>query len=81
MNKTDFIAELAKKTGLSTADSEKVNEVIESNNLLGNAAKIVSQIAAKLNISEEQAQDILAKAKDIIGGGIMGKIKNPFGGQ
>ena len=81
MNKTDFIAELAKKTGLSAADSEKVNEVIESNNLLGNAAKIVSQIAAKLNISEEQAQDILAKAKDIIGGGIMGKIKNPFGGQ
>ena len=73
MNKTDFIAELAKKTGLSAADSEKVNEVIESNNLLGNAAKIVSQIAAKLNI--------LAKAKDIIGGGIMDKIKNPFGGQ
>ena len=76
MNKTDFIAELCKKTGLSTEDGSKVN-----NNLLGNAAKIISQIAEKLNISEEQAQDILAKAKDIIGGGIMDKIKNPFGGQ
>ncbi len=81
MNKTNFIAELCKKTGLSTEDGSKVNDVIENNNLLGNAAKIVSQIAAKLNISEEQAQDILAKAKDIIGGGIMDKIKNPFGGQ
>ena len=48
---------------------------------IANAAKIISQIAEKLNISEEQAQDILAKAKDIIGGGIMDKIKNPFGGQ
>ena len=43
MNKTDFIAELCKKTGLSTEDGSKV--------------------------------------KDIIGGGIMDKIKNPFGGQ
>lgn len=55
MNKTDFIAELCKKTGLSTEDGSKVNDVIENNNLLGNAAKIISQIAEKLNISEEQA--------------------------
>ena len=39
MNKTDFIAELCKKTGLSTEDGSKVNDVIENNNLLGNAAK------------------------------------------
>lgn len=34
MNKTDFIAELCKKTGLSTEDGSKVNDVIENNNLL-----------------------------------------------
>ena len=33
MNKTDFIAGLCKKTGLSTEDCTKVNDVIESNNL------------------------------------------------
>lgn len=80
MNKTDFISELVKKTGLSQSDGEKVNDVLESNNLLGNAANIISQIAAKLNIGEDQAKDIFLKAKDIIGGGIMDKIKNPFGG-
>ena len=51
MNKTDFIAELCKKTGLSTEDGSKVNDVIENNNLLGNAAKIISQIAEKLNMA------------------------------
>ena len=55
MNKTDFIAELAKKTGLSTEDGAKVNDVLENNNLLANAGKIVSEIAAKLGIGEEQA--------------------------
>ncbi len=71
MNKKDFIAELAKKTGLSTDDSAKVNDVLENNNLLaglGNAGKIISDIAAKLGIGEEQAKDILEKAKEIIGG-------------
>ncbi len=84
MNKKDFIAELAKKTGLSTDDSAKVNDVLENNNLLaglGNAGKIISDIAAKLGIGEEQAKDILEKAKEIIGGGLMDKIKMPFGKQ
>ena len=50
MNKKDFIAELAKKTGLSTDDSAKVNDVLENNNLLaglGNAGKIISDIELK----------------------------------
>ncbi|MBR1482781.1 MAG: hypothetical protein IJ598_07440 [Ruminococcus sp.] len=81
MNKLDFISELTKKTGLSQSDGEKVNEVLEGNNLLANAGNIISQIASKLNIGEDQAKDILAKAKEILGGGIMDKIKNPFGGQ
>ena len=81
MNKLDIISELTKKTGLSQSDGEKVNEVLEGNNLLANAGNIISQIASKLNIGEDQAKDILAKAKEILGGGIMDKIKNPFGGQ
>ena len=81
MNKTDFIAELAKKTGLSTDDSAKVNEVLESNNLLGNVGKIISEIAAKLGIGEDQAKASLEKAQELLKGGIMDKIKMPFGGQ
>ena len=81
MNKADFIAELAKKTGLSTDDSAKVNEVLESNNILGNAGKIISEIAAKLGIGEDQAKAILEKAQELLKGGIMDKIKMPFGGQ
>ena len=60
MNKKDFIAELAKKTGLSTDDSAKVNDVLENNNLLaglGNAGKIISDIAAKLGICRS-AEDL-----------------------
>ena len=39
MNKLDFISELTKKTGLSQSDGEKVNEVLEGNNLLANAGE------------------------------------------
>lgn len=81
MDKNGFIQELMKKTGLSQSDGEKVNDVLENNNILSGAAKIIPEIAAKLGISEDKAKEIFEKAKEIIGGGIMDKIKNPFGGQ
>lgn len=81
MNKTGFIEELMKKTGLSKSDGEKVNDVLENSNPLAGAASIVPQIAAKLNIPEDKAKEIFEKAKEIIGSGIMDKIKLPFGEQ
>lgn len=81
MNKTDFISELVKKTGISQTDGEKVNEVLESNNLLGNAGNIIGEIAKKLNIGEDQAKMIFEKAQEIIKGGLLDKIKMPFGSQ
>ena len=79
MNKTDFISELVKKTGISRSDGEKVNEVMESNNILGNAGNIVAEIAKKLNIGEDQAKMIFEKAQEILKSGVLDKIKLPFG--
>lgn len=79
MDKTDFIAELVKKTGISNEEGIKVNEILEGNSLIGNIGNIVSEIAAKLGIGEDKAKEILDKAKEIIGSGILDKIKNPFG--
>ncbi len=81
MDKNGFIEELMKKTGLSKSDGEKVNEVLESNNILTGAANIIPQIASKLGIPEEKAKEIFEKAKEILGSGIMDKIKLPFGNQ
>ncbi len=79
MDKTDFISELVKKTGISRSDGEKVNEVMESNNILGNAGNIVAEIAKKLNIGEDQAKMIFEKAQEILKSGVLDKIKLPFG--
>ncbi len=82
MEKAGFIEELMKKTGLSQSDGEKVNEVMEANPLIGgDIGNIISQIAQKLGIGEDKAKEIFEKAKEILSGGILDKIKNPFGGQ
>lgn len=81
MDKLGFISELVKKTGISTEDGEKVNEIFESNPPIGDLGGIIAQVAAKLGIGEEQAKGIVEKAKEIIGSAILDKLKNPFGNQ
>ena len=73
MDKLGFISELVKKTGISTEDGEKVNEIFESNPPIGDLGGIIAQVAAKLGIGE--------KAKEIIGSAILDKLKNQFGKQ
>lgn len=82
MDKLGFISELVKKTGISTEDGEKVNEIFESNPL-GDLGNIISLVAEKLGIGEDQAKGIVEKAKEIlgssVGSGILDKVKSIFG--
>lgn len=83
MNKEGFIKELASKTGLSEDLCNKVNEVLESTFLIGknNKDKILNEICSRLNIPAEKASEIYNAATDILGNGILEKLKNPFKSQ
>lgn len=80
MNKSDFIKKLAKKTGLDEKKCAEINNVIENNFIVGrkNKDKIISELISKINIDEKEANKIYNSAMEIIGSGIMDKIKNPF---
>ncbi len=81
MNKTEFILELCKKTGLSEAESTQVNQIFEDNMFIGkkHTEKIISEISDKLGTDKERAEVIYRSARDIIGTAITDKLKHPFG--
>lgn len=83
MNKTEFVQELCKKTGLSEAESTQVNQIFEDNMFIGkkHTEKIISEIADKLGTDKERAEVIYRSARDIIGTAITDKLKHPFGGN
>ena len=80
MNKRDMIEKIKEKTGLNDEQCNKINDVLDNHFIIGknNKEKIVSDIAQKLNIDEEKADDIYNKVMSIIGSGIKDKLKNPF---
>ena len=61
MNKTEFILELCKKTGLSEAESTQVNQIFEDNMFIGkkHTEKIISEISDKLGTDNEHEQDVI----------------------
>ncbi len=81
MNKTDFIGQLAEKTGISLDQASSVNGIFDSINILNknNAGEIVEQIAAKIGVDAATAKQIYETACGMIGDGLLSKIKNPFG--
>ena len=69
MGNTDFIKDLAQKTGITTdqaADALKSDE----------AKKIAADLGKKVGLDESKTSDILDTVSGVIGDG---KIKNPFG--
>lgn len=80
MNKTEFIKELSKRTGLEEEKCEKINEVIESTSLIGkkNKEKMINGFMIELNIDEEKANEVYDNAMELIGDSILNKIKHPF---
>ena len=69
MGNTDFIKDLAQKTGITAdqaADALKSDE----------AKKIAAGLGKKVGLDEGKTSDILDTVSGVIGDG---KIKNPFG--
>lgn len=80
MNKTDVINEIKKRLNVDDTIAAKINEVAESNFLVGkvNKEKMLKMLCEKINVSEEEADKIYNTIMDIIGSGLKDKILNPF---
>ena len=83
MNKSGFIKELAKKTGLDEAKTTIINSIIEDTSLIGikSKNKMIEGFKEKLNLTEEEAETIYETAMDIITTSMKNKLKNPFKGN
>lgn len=81
MNKESFIATLAEKANLSTEQAAKVNDILESNNIIGknNKLKVEEEIAKVLGIAPEEATKISDTASGILASALKDKLKHPFG--
>lgn len=81
MDKNALIKVIAQKTNISEEQATSVSNVLESNNLLTKEGreKAVNDIATTLKIDPAAAKKILDTASDAIKGGILDKIKMPFG--
>lgn len=80
MNKEKFIEELESVTGLDKDKCVIVNNILESNFILGkkNKEKIVSNLMGQLNLTTSEADILYDSAMSIIGNGIKDKLKHPF---
>lgn len=81
MDKNAVIRAIAQKANISEEQATTVSKVLESNNLLTNEGrdKAVTDIATALKIDPATAKKITDTAMDSIKGGILDKIKKPFG--
>lgn len=83
MNKKEFIEVLQGKTNLSNKECEIINNILESNFIIGkkNKDKIVSDLQIELNIENEKAENIYDISMDIISSALKDKLKHPFKSQ
>lgn len=83
MNKEKFIKELESVTGLDNELCVSINDILESNFIVGkkNKEKIVFDIAEKLEITTEESEKIYESAMQVLGNGLKDKLKHPFGSQ
>lgn len=80
MNKERVIKELESATGLSSDKCTIINSILEDHFIIGknNKEKIINDIMSKLEMSNEEAENIYETAMSIIGNGIKEKLKHPF---
>lgn len=83
MNKEKFIKELESVTGLDNELCVSINDILESNFIVGkkNKEKIVSDIARRLEITTDESEKIYESAMQVLGNGLKDKLKHPFGSQ
>ena len=80
MNKTGFIKELVKQTGMSESDCIVINDCLEENFFVGkiNKEKFIEKLVTALDISEEKADGIYNICSEIIVSEIKHKLIHPF---
>ena len=80
MNKTEFINRLMSETGYDKEKCEKINEVIESIFIIGrnNKEKMINSFIEKVEVNQEEANNIYNKCMKIITSSIGEKLKYPF---
>lgn len=83
MNKTGFIKELSEQTGYDEEKCILINDAIENHFILGrkNKDKIVEDLQTKINLSEDEAENVYDISMKIIAGEIKDKLKHPFKNQ
>lgn len=83
MNKEKFIQELEKVTDLDNAKCIIINNILESNFIIGkkNKEKMILELEEQLNIQKEEAEKIYESAMSILASGIKDKLKHPFKSQ
>ena len=83
MNKEKFIKELERVTRLDYDKCTMVNSILEDYFLIGknNKEKIVYDLINKLNVTNEEAENIYDSAISIIGSEMKEKFKHPFKNQ
>lgn len=80
MNKKDVLKEIQEKLNLDEEKSNKINSIFEETFIVGkkNKESIISRLKEEINVTEEEANHIYEKVMDIIGRGVLDKIKHPF---
>lgn len=81
MNKEKFVKELENVTGLDNEKCIIINNILESNFIVGkkNKEKIISDVIEKLEMTREEAEKIYESAMSILSSGIKDKLMHPFG--
>lgn len=83
MNKNGFIKVLTKETGYDEEKCILINNVIENYFLLGrkNKNKIIKDLQTKVNLSEDDSENVYDIWVKIITGEIKNKLRHPFKSQ
>lgn len=80
MNKSGFIKQLSEKLNIDESRAREIADLLEDNFLIGkkNKEKTINLFIEKLNVSEEEADNIFNTSCDIIKENLLDKIKHPF---
>lgn len=80
MNKEEFIKELEEKLKYSKEQCILINDILENNFFISkkNKDKIIEELMEKLDIKEQEANNVYEKAIEIVKEEVKHKLKNPF---
>lgn len=80
MNKSKFISELSKETGYSEEKCLLINDRLENYYIFSksNREKIIQDLKIKVNLSEDDAENVYDISMKIIRNEIKNKIRHPF---